>query len=58
MQTQNKKEGIEMKKTYVRAKAQIVSLGKEDILTLSGFTGKDDVFPLSNEENEEENASV
>lgn len=43
-----------MKKAYIKATAKIVDLGKQDIVTLSGFLGKDDVFPLSAEEKEEE----
>lgn len=42
-----------MKKLYIKAKAELLVLGKEDILTLSGFEGKDDVFPLSYEEDSE-----
>lgn len=48
------KEGMEMKKTYIKATAEILDLGKQDIVTLSGFSGKDDVFPLSDEEETQE----
>ena len=43
-----------MKKSYIKATAEIMDLGKQDIVTLSGFLGKDDVFPLSAENREEE----
>jgi hypothetical protein len=52
------KEGKDMKKIYEKATVKMIDLGKQDIVTLSGFLGKDDVFPLSNEETEEETASV
>ncbi len=51
MPTQSK-EGKTMKKPYIKASAEILYLGKADILTFSGFAGKDDVFPLSDGEEE------
>ena len=42
-----------MKKVYIKAKAEMLVLGKEDILTVSGFEGKDDVFPIPYEEDSE-----
>lgn len=46
------KEGA-MKKIYEKAKAEILLLGKQDIVTLSGFFGKEDEFVIPTEENEE-----
>ena len=57
MRMQSKEES-KMKKTYVKAEAKVLDLGPADILTLSGFEGKDDVFPISYEEDGEENVSV
>ncbi len=41
-----------MKKKYERVNVTVLSFGKADILTLSGFTGKDDEFEIEEETEE------
>lgn len=43
-----------MKKTYIKANAEVLHFGKADILTLSGFDGKEDLFPIADEAEETE----